>query len=280
MNKPPIVSYKEILPEVFQDVDKNKIVIKLDDVKNTPELLNLISSSQIIKNKEVYLTDYPFETQNKIIKIFLQNYYFLQFINGDYYFNYSKLQKLFPNNVYLSQIFDNMEPDLIIQKIIEGKNEEFKYYIFEKLNSSIINYIGVLFFIGYYKIENFKEYSVIEYNFLTDINFELNDFGLITDMKTFFLSEFLTFLRTNTGSFFGSNSFGSNVKYLIQTKNLGDVSEKVYLDIKGFINDINVLYGDFIDLIDFKINNSEDYELFIFITISINNEIMGFRVVV
>ena len=72
----PIVSYTEILPEVFQDTDKNKIIIKLEDLKSIPEHSKYISLIQVIKEGETKLVDYDFETQNEIIKIFLINYNF------------------------------------------------------------------------------------------------------------------------------------------------------------------------------------------------------------
>jgi hypothetical protein len=272
----PIVSYKEILPEVFQDIDKNKIVIKLEDLKAIPELSKYISMIQVIKEGETKLVDYDFETQNEIIKIFLINYNFLQFINGDYFFNYTKLKKYFPNNVYLEQIFNSIKPDLVINT----DSEEIRFYKWSNLSDNIKNYVGVLFFTAFYKIENFKEYAKIEYNYFTDIEFSFNDFSLITDMKKFFITEFINFLYTNNGQYFGAYDFGSNLKRLVQTKAFQETYEKIYFDIKGFINDLNILYGDFIELLDFKIDTSVDYELKIFVYVKINEERLGFNVVV
>jgi len=272
----PIVSYKEILPEAFQDISKDKIVIKLSDLKSIPELSEYISLTQIVEDKETKLIDYDFQTQNKIIEIFLKNYNFLQFINGDYYFNFTKLQELFPHNVYLSQIFQSYTPDLEIN--INDKT--YKYYIWSKINDNIKNYVGVLFFTAYYKVENFKEYAIKEYEFFTDVNFDFNDFSMITDMKQFFITEFLGFIKTNNGSYFGSYDFGSNLKYLIQTKYIYEVFEKVFLDIKGFIHDLNILYGNFLELLDFKIDDSKDYEIVLYISVKIKEETLAFRIVV
>ena len=63
-----------------------------------------------------------------------------------------------------------------------------------KNNDNIKNFVGVLFFTAFYKIENFKEYAKIEYNYFTDIEFDFNNFNLITDMKQFFITEFINFL--------------------------------------------------------------------------------------
>ena len=271
----PIVSYKDILPEVFQHIDKDKIVIKLEDLKSIPELSNYISLNQILKNKETKFVDYDFKTQIEIIKIFLKNYNFLQYINGEYYFNYSKLKKLFPDNVYLSQIFNSLTPDLEITI----NDEIYEYYIWSKISDNIKNYVGVLFFTGYYKIENFKEFAIKEYEFFTDINFDFNDFSMITDMKQFFLTEFMAFIKTNNGNFFGSYDFGSNLKYLIQTKFIYDVYEKIYADVRGFISDLNLLYDNFLTLIDFKIDSDNDYDLILYIVISINDETVAFRII-
>ncbi len=272
----PIVSYKNILPEAFQNINKDDIVIKLSDLKSIPELSKYLSLTQIIKDKETKLIDYDFQTQNKIIIIFLKNYNFLQFINGDYYFNYSKLLKLFPNNVYLEQLFDTLTPDLEITV----NSEIIDYYLLSKISDNIINYIGILFFTAYYKVENLKEFSIKEYEFFTDINFDYNDFGIIKDMKQFFITEFLNFIKTNNGSYFCSYDFGSNLRYLIQTKYIYDVFEKVFIDIKGFIQDLNIIYNNFLELIDFKIDNSKDYEIFIYISVKILEEEVAFRIVV
>ena len=129
MAKLPFVSYKEILPEVFQDIDKEKIIIKLEDLKSIPELSDYVSMIELIKKKETKLIDYDFNTQNKIIKIFLINYNFLQFINGDYFFNFTKLKKFFPNNVYYEQVFNTMTPDLVI----DINNEKIYFYKWEKI---------------------------------------------------------------------------------------------------------------------------------------------------
>jgi len=62
---------------------------------------------------------------------------------------------------------------------------------------------------------------------------------MITDFKEFFIKELITFINTDTGSFFGSYSFGSNVKKLIQSKETRfDISDK----FRGFINDFAILY--------------------------------------
>jgi hypothetical protein len=276
MAKLPFVSYKEILPEVFQDIDKEKIIIKLEDLKSIPELSDYVSMIELIKKKETKLIDYDFNTQNKIIKIFLINYNFLQFINGDYFFNFTKLKKFFPNNVYYEQVFNTMTPDLVI----DINNEKIYFYKWEKINDNIKNFVGVLFFTAFYKIENFKEYAKIEYNYFTDIEFDFNNFNLITDMKQFFITEFINFLYTNSGQFFGSYDFGSNLKLLVQTKSFHNTYEKIYFDIKGFINDLNVLYNDFIELLDFKIDTSIDYQIKIFVFVKINNDKLGFNVIV
>jgi hypothetical protein len=266
----PIISYKKILPEVFQNIDKNKIIITLSDLKTIPQLSEIISLNQIIKTGETKLVDYDYETQNKIIEIYLKNYGFLEFKNGSYYFNYTKLKKYFPNNIFYNQLFSDIEPDIIISNTLDTKEINFKnikkdckdcimFYKLNKLSKEVLNYIGILFFTAFYKMENFSKYAKIEYDYFTDINFEFNDFSIITDMKEFFLTHLLTFLKMNNSQFFGSYNFGSNVKYYIQTKFLNDIYEKIYADINGFISDLNKLYDNFLTINYVKIDIKTEF---------------------
>jgi len=263
-------------PDLFFTLDKDKIIITLDDLKNIPELQKYISLKQVILNGKIKLIDLTYENQNQVIIIFLKNYNFIQSFGNEDYFNYTKLKKLWPNNALLDQLFDIKQADLRI----EINNETNYFFLFNKLSPEQINYIGLLFFSGFSKVEDSKEYVVKQYEYFTDVNFGPIDFNMITDFKQFFIDQFLTFINTNYQSVFCSNAFGSNLKHYIQTKKLSSYYEKITSDITGFINDFALLYKQTIELINFKIDSeSEFYTVKITLIVKINEENVKFTFV-
>jgi len=269
------MAISDFSPDLFFNIDKSKIIITLNDLKFIPKLSEYIPLQKISQEKEIYLTDLSYENQNKVILLFLENYHFIQYFETEKYFNYTKLEFYWPNNVYLKQIFDN----LFVDKEIEIDGITYKYYLVNKLKDQYINYIGVLFFSAYSKIKDEKNFVIKEYDFFTDSYFENSRTGLIENLKEFFVKELSIFIDTLYGNVYGSNSFGSNLKTYIQNKNSSIVLDKIYNDFSGFINDISLLYGEFIELHDLELNVIDDYSIQIILVVHFNDELLRFTIV-
>jgi len=261
-------------PELFFTLDKSKIIIKIDDIKRNQKLQKYIRLDKLLETEKIYLTDLSFKDQNEVIKLFLKEYNFIIKIANDEYFNYTKLYQFWKHNTYFIQYFSGMKPDLTI-KVNDKENEE-EYFHMDKIDSIMLNYIGVLFFSAYSKIENEKVFVQKTYDFFTDCYFDGYKFGVIEDFQEFFVKQFLTFINTTHGSFFGSYNFGSNLKNVLYSKE-GKLDHLAKMDIEGFVNDISVLYNTFLKLDYIEMSYSEDtYTLTINLGIILNDKQLDF----
>jgi len=267
-------------PDTFRDIDKDKIVITKDDLKVMPSLTNFISIKHMLESDKVKLADYDINTQNEIINIFLKEYGFIQLILNDLYFNYTKLEKLWPQEVYLQQMFHSKKATVYEVQTIgedgEYTTEEYKFFKIKDLNYYELNYVGILFFVGYSKTEKEVEFVIQEFEAFTDTRFDFNDFSMYKNLKDFFINQFIVFLNINNGGVFGCYEFGSNVKQLVQSKKLTTYYNKLASDIEGFVTDISLLYGGFIKLEGISFNDY-DYEIQIQIRIKFEKETLQFN---
>jgi len=277
------LSLTDFPPDTFNTLDKDKIIIKKEDLKTIPSLSKYISLKNILLSGTVYLKDYDLETQNNIIYLFLKEYNFISLIGNKEYFNYTKMQKLWPQNVYFNQIFQSKEAYVVDVQVIgeDGnyENQGYSFYKYNELSKYEINYIGVLFFSGYSKIEKETSFVIQEFTGFTDTSFDFNNFSMYTNLKEFFIQEFIVFLNTTKGSVFGDYSFGSGLKQMIHAKKLQKYYDYMIHDITGFINDISVLYGTFIELKKFSLEEPDNYSVKLKLEIHFNKEILEFNLV-
>jgi hypothetical protein len=109
-------------------------------------------------------------------------------------------------------------------------------------------YLIIVYFNGIYRTtaEEASNYSV--YDILTDIDFELNKYSLIINIKDFFTKEFIYFLKTTPGSLPFGNDYGTAIKHAIQTKNNDVRKIKVENEIDFFIMNFNAVWGGFVNV--------------------------------
>jgi len=271
-----IVQQNSNLINTLQDylyftTDKTKIIITLDDFKFIPDLNKVIPIEKIIKEKKITLSEFPFDDQNKLITIFLKKYNFIQKFVKTNYFDYEKMLKFWPKNERYLDYFKGLEPDI--------KTNNSTFYKLTKIDDFMLNYIGLMFFSAYSKIENSFNIVDKEYDFFTDVDLSINNFNIIKDIEQFFLQEFLVFIQTTYGTVFGSNIFGSNLKKFIQSKENYILFKQLEIEITSFIKDFKLLYNN-IDLKNFQIIKINDYSYKINLAVIINEKSLGFSIVI
>jgi hypothetical protein len=109
-------------------------------------------------------------------------------------------------------------------------------------------YLIVVYFNGIYRTtpEEAQLYSF--YNILTDVDFELNKYSLIINMKEFFTKELIYYLNTVPGALPFGNDFGTHLKEVIQTKNLEVKKIMVENEIDFFVINFNKMWGEFVTI--------------------------------
>ncbi len=117
----------------------------------------------------------------------------------------------------------------------------------------------VVYFNGIYRVnpESIQDFGV--YQILTDIDFELNKFSLMVDIKRFFTLEFQWFLKTVPGNIPFACDYGTHIKHAIQTKNSIIRKIEIQNEINFFIQNFNIIYGDLVVVENIEIisNNSD-----------------------
>jgi len=126
-----------------------------------------------------------------------------------------------------------------------------------EIDYSELYYIIILYFNGIYRTNPDYAQNFGTYNILTDINFDLNYYSLIIDIKEFFTKEFIYFLKTMPGSLPFANDFGTEIKLAVQTKNYIVQQLEIEAEINFFIRNFNALYGDLVYVKDIIIKNQE-----------------------
>ncbi len=134
---------------------------------------------------------------------------------------------------------------------------------FIKLNSdgssdySDLYYIIIVYFNGIYrtKAQNAQDFGT--YSILTDIDFDLNKYSIILDIKEFFTREFIYYLKCIPGSLPFANEYGTRIKHAIQTKNFVVRQLEVQSEINFFIKGFNEIYGDLVQVKDIILVNQE-----------------------
>jgi len=117
-----------------------------------------------------------------------------------------------------------------------------------QIDYSDLYYMVILYFNGIYRTNPEKIEELGVYKVLTDINFELNDYAMIINIKEFFTKEFIYFLKTPPGSLPFGNDFGTGLKRVIQTKNSIVRQLEIEGEINFFIQYFNNKYGDIVNI--------------------------------
>jgi len=114
-------------------------------------------------------------------------------------------------------------------------------------------YIIVVYFNGIYRTTPDYAQNFGIYQILTDVDFDLNKYSLIVDIKEFFTKEFIYFLKLPPGSLPFANDYGTYLKNVVQTKNLVVQKIRVENEINFFIINFNKIYGNLVHVRDIKI---------------------------
>ncbi len=116
-----------------------------------------------------------------------------------------------------------------------------------------IYYVSLVYFNGIYrtKPESVQDFGV--YNTLTDINFDLNKYSMIVDIKEFFTKEFQWFLQTIPGDLPFGCDYGTHIKHAVQTKDTDVRRIEIQNEINFFIYNFNAIWGDLVQVNEINI---------------------------
>lgn len=117
-----------------------------------------------------------------------------------------------------------------------------------EIDYSDMYFLIVLYFNGIYRTSPQNAQDFGTYELLTDINFELNNYSVIIDIKEFFTLEFINYLKCIPGSLPFANDYGTKIKLAVQTKNFIVQQLEVESEINYFINNFNLVYGGLINV--------------------------------
>lgn len=118
-------------------------------------------------------------------------------------------------------------------------------------------YIIVLYFNGIYRTSAKDAQEFGTYDILTDINFEINTYSLIINIKEFFTREFIYYLKCSPGSLPFANEYGTDIKHSVQTKNFIVRQLEVEAEINAFINGFNQTYGSLVQIKNISLSSRE-----------------------
>ena len=124
-------------------------------------------------------------------------------------------------------------------------------------DTSDLYFLIIVYFNGIYRTspQNAQEFGI--YNVLTDIDFEINKYSMILNIKEFFTKEFIYFLKCIPGSIPFANDYGTEIKLAVQTKNFIVRQLEVQAEIQFFITKFNQAYGDLVFIKDIQLQSRE-----------------------
>ncbi len=125
------------------------------------------------------------------------------------------------------------------------------------IDYSDLYYLTILYFNGIYR--TYPEYidDSGTYSMLTDIDFNLNKYSMMFNIKEFFTKEFIYYLKCLPGSLPFGNDYGTEIKLAVQTKNFIVRQMEVETEIRTFIKQFNNIYGKLVILKDIKLESKE-----------------------
>ena len=122
---------------------------------------------------------------------------------------------------------------------------------------SDLYYVIIMYFNGIYRTSPTNAQEFGTYELLTDVDFDLNKYSLIINIKEFFTKEFIYFLKCPPGSLPFANDYGTDIKYSVQTKNFIIRQLRIESEIQFFISKFNEVYGDLVQLQNITLKNLE-----------------------
>ena len=125
------------------------------------------------------------------------------------------------------------------------------------IDYSDLYYLIILYFNGIYRTHPDYAQESGTYKILTDIDFDLNNYTMILNIKEFFTKEFIYFLKCLPGSLPFGNDYGTNIKLAVQTKNFIVRQLEVQSEIRFFIEGFNSAYGGLVKLRDINLISQE-----------------------
>ena len=125
------------------------------------------------------------------------------------------------------------------------------------IDYSDLYYLTILYFNGIYR--TYPEYIQDSgtYQMLTDVDFNLNKYSLMLNIKEFFTKEFIYYLKCLPGSLPFGNDYGTGIKLAVQTKNFIIRQLEIESEIKFFIKQFNAVYGNVVLLRDITLVSQE-----------------------
>jgi len=117
-------------------------------------------------------------------------------------------------------------------------------------------YLTIVYFNGIYRTVPDSIMNYATYDMFTDIDFELNKYSMIIDLKEFFTKEFIYFLKSPPGSLPFANDYGTHIKYVVQTKNTDIQRIEVENEINFFIMQFNLIYGQLVKIKSIEIEQN------------------------
>ncbi len=117
------------------------------------------------------------------------------------------------------------------------------YIPVEVISPDDLYFISLVYFNGIYRVnpESIQDFGV--YEVMTDIDFSVNKYSIVVDIKKFFVTQFQWFLQTVPGNIPFACDFGSHIKHAVQTKNDNIRQTQVQNEIDFFIHNFNNIYG-------------------------------------
>ena len=264
--------------DIFLRFEDENIYVYYSDFESIPELANYLPLGSFDDEGKFQLINLPKETRIEVGTLFLERDLFIEhsIVDGSLQLRLDRFYEDFKNipevvafcEKYYNRCKDPCESwcDSVNS---QPPNYEFPDYAEEdeqcfakKVPWDIMPeddkyYVIVVYFNGIYRTSPEEAQNFGVYNVLTDVNFELNTYSLITDIKEFFTREFIYFLKTPPGSLPFANDYGTHIKTVIQTKNLTVQRILVENEINFFIIHFNELYGDLVTIKTINIVSQE-----------------------
>jgi hypothetical protein len=266
--------------DIFLRFEDDNIYIYYIDFETIPELANIIPLGSFDTEERFRFIDLSFEERLQVGFYFLRRDLYIDndSITGEpefrvdlFYYQFKNI----PEVVEFCEKFINQCKGDNCQSWCDDINNQPEWYIFPDyvdknkdqcftksipwnlLTDEEKYYAIVVYFNGIYRtaprdVQNFGIYEI-----LTDIDFELNKYSMILDIKEFFTKEFIYFLKTQPGALPFGNDFGTHLKTSVQTKNLEVRQIKVENEINFFIINFNALYGDLVEVKNIDIVSKE-----------------------
>lgn len=260
---------QDLSPDLYFDIDDEKINIYLSDIINMPELTNILPMGSFGEDELIKLIDLSQEDRIIVGKKYLarDDYAIKKF--GVCYIK---------RDVYLQEF--STIPKLV--GILESVGVNESLIPMSSFTTGDLYYLIILYFSSMYRDPNPQEQLSKHYDILTDVDMELNKFIMITKVSTFFFYSFKNYLGTTKGQTPFQCEIGTGLKKVIQSKNTLVQQVQVENEINFFIDAFNMLYNDMIEVEEIQIENNRAIDggdsWVVNVNATIEEEFIGFQI--